>query len=325
MILKNEINATITSKEVKMLLSIFLFIVGLILMIVGADYFVKGASSLAAKFKIPQIIIGLTIVAMGTSAPEASVSISSALKGSTGVAIGNVLGSNIINILFILGLTASVCPLKLEKNSVKYEVPFLILITILLGVFGYYFNILDRFFGILLLTLFIGFFIYLFKVAQNSHQEEATTGNLHPILMLIFIFGGLTGLVYGSNIAVSSAIDIAKLLNISERIIGLTIVALGTSLPELVTSVIAAIKKQADIAIGNIVGSNIFNILFVLGLTCTICPVTFDVAFIFDAIVAILTVVLLFIFTVGDRKLNRWDGWLLVVLYVAYTTYLVIK
>ena len=311
-----------------MLLSILFFISGLVLMIVGADYFVKGASAVATKFKIPQIVIGPTIVAMGTSAPEACISISSALKGSTGVAIGNVLGSNIINVLFILGLTSAICALKLEKNSVKYEIPFLILITTFLCGFGYYFNVLDRIFGLILLALFAVFFIYLFKVAIKSSQQEdeqASVAKLNPFLMVIFILGGLVALVYGSDISVNSAIDIAKQLNISERIIGLTIVALGTSLPELVTSVIAALKKQADIAVGNIVGSNIFNILFVLGLTCTICPVNFDPAFIFDGIVAILTVLLLFIFTVCDRKLNRWEGILFLLMYVAYTVYLVIK
>lgn len=310
-----------------MILSIFLFIVGLVLMIVGADYFVKGASSLATKFKIPQIIIGLTIVSIGTSAPEACVSISSALKGSTGVAIGNVLGSNIINILFILGLTAAISALKLEKNSVKFEIPFLILITVLLGGFGYYFNILDKIFGFILLGLFAVFLFYLFHIAKNTPQPESEQepAILNPFLMALFIIGGLGALVYGSNTAVTSAIDIAKALNVSERVIGLTIVALGTSLPELVTSVIAALKNQADIAVGNIVGSNIFNILFVLGLTCAICPVAFDPAFIFDGIVAIVTTILLFIFTVGDRKLNRWEGLLFLFLYVGYTAYLVMK
>lgn len=308
-----------------MIVNILLFILGLILMIYGADFFVKGASSLALKFKIPQIIIGLTIVAMGTSAPEACISIVSALKGSTGVAIGNVLGSNIVNILLILGITSAICALKLEKNSVKYEIPFLVLITLLLCAFGYYFNILDKLFGLILITLFCLFFVYLFKIAKNSEQNEENTAQLNLFKMTIFIIGGLLALVYGSDLTVNSAIYIAHKLNIAERIIGLTIVAIGTSLPELVTSVVAAIKKQPDIAVGNIVGSCVFNILFVLGLTCLISPVAFDRAFIFDGIIAIISIILLFIFTCCDRKLTRSEGVFFLFLYIIYLIYIILK
>lgn len=309
-----------------MIASILIFIGGLILMICGADYFVKGASSLALRFKIPQIVIGLTIVAMGTSAPEVCISVSSALKGSTGVAIGNVLGSNIVNVLLILGLASAICALKLEKNSVKYEIPFLILITAFLCGFGYYFENLDRTFGLILLGLFALFFIYLFKVAKDMNSnEENEVKQMSFVKIFLFIIGGIAALVYGSDVSVNSAINIAHQLNISERIIGLTVVAIGTSLPELVTSVVAAIKKQPDIAVGNIVGSNIFNILLVLGVTCSISPVFFDKAFIFDAIVAIISVILLFIFTVCDRKLNRIEGIFFLILYVAYTAYVIVK
>lgn len=310
-----------------MLLCILILVIGLVLLIKGADFFIKGASSLALKFKIPQIVIGLTIVAMGTSAPEASVSINSALKGITGVAIGNVLGSNIVNVLLILGLTSAICALKLQKNSVKYEMPFVFFITLLLCGAGYYLQTLDRVCGVIMLLLFGAFLAYLFKMAQSSKDEpqENLPKPMSPWMMLIYIIGGLAALVYGSDLTVNSAIDIAHRLSISDRIIGLTIVAIGTSLPELVTCVIAALKKQPDLAVGNIIGSNIFNILFVLGLTCVIQPVGFDPAFILDGIVAIISVILLFAYTIGDRKLTRWEGCSLLMLYAVYLGYLIVK
>lgn len=310
-----------------MIVSILILIIGLVLLIKGADFFIKGASALAMKFKIPQIVIGLTIVAMGTSAPEASVSINSALKGVTGVAIGNVFGSNIANVLLILGLTSAICALKLQKNSVKYEMPFVFLITVLLCGAGYYLHTLDRVCGLIMLLLFGAFLAYLFKMAQSSKDEELEDlpKPMHPFMMFVCIVGGLAALVYGSDLTVNSAIDIAHRLSISDRIIGLTIVAIGTSLPELVTCVIAALKKQPDLAVGNIIGSNIFNILFVLGLTCVIQPVGFDPAFILDGIVAVISIMLLFAYTCGDRKLTRWEGCSLLVLYAIYLGYLIIK
>jgi len=309
-----------------MLLSIILLIIGLVLLTKGADLFVDGASSLARKFHIPQIIIGLTIVAMGTSAPEASISIASALKGSAGVAIGNVLGSNIANILLILGLTSVICNLKIQRNSIIYEMPFLLAITTLLGVMGYYFGTLNRLCGVVFLVLFLVFFGYLFKIAKTTEQpQEEEIKQLHPLKMALFIIGGLTALVFGSDLTVNSAINIAHILNISDRIIGLTIVAIGTSLPELITCVVAAIKKQPDLAVGNIIGSNIFNILFVLGATCTICPVPFDSAFYFDGAVAFLAIILLWIFTVKDTVLSRGEGIILTLSYIGYMAYLIVK
>ena len=286
-----------------------------------------GASSLARKFHIPQIIIGLTIVAMGTSAPEASVSIASAIKGASGVAIGNVLGSNIANILLILGLTSAICNLKIQRNSIIYEMPFLLVITAILGLMGYYIGSVNRICGFIFLLLFLVFMGYLFKMAKNSTQiqEEEETKQLTPIKMVLFIIAGLVALVYGSDLTVNSAISIAHILNISDRIIGLTIVAIGTSLPELVTCVVAAIKKQPDLAVGNIIGSNIFNILFVLGVTCAICPVPFDSAFYFDGAIAFLSIILLWIFTVKDTVLSRGEGIILTLSYIGYMLYLIIK
>lgn len=310
-----------------MLLSIILLIIGLTLLTKGADLFVDGASSLAQKFHIPQIIIGLTIVAMGTSAPEASVSIASAIKGASGVAIGNVLGSNIANILLILGLTSAICNLKIQRNSIIYEMPFLLVITAILGLMGYYIGSVNRICGFIFLLLFLVFMGYLFKMAKNSTQiqEEEETKQLTPIKMVLFIIAGLVTLVYGSDLTVNSAINIAHILNISDRIIGLTIVAIGTSLPELVTCVVAAIKKQPDLAVGNIIGSNIFNILFVLGVTCAICPVPFDSAFYFDGAIAFLSIILLWIFTVKDTVLSRGEGIILTLSYIGYMLYLIIK
>ena len=307
-----------------MIQNLLILVAGLILLIKGADFFIKGASSIAQKFKIPQIIIGLTIVAMGTSAPEASVSISSALKGSAGVAIGNVLGSNIINILLILGLTSAICALKLQKATVKFEMPFLFFITLLLCAMGYFYHSINRIGALILLLLFVVFLIYLFKIAQSNQDEEVQQDKCENIFkMILFVVGGLCALVYGSNLTVDSAINIAKMLNVSERIIGLTIVAIGTSLPELVTCVIAALKKQPDIAIGNIVGSNIFNILFVLGVTCLITPVAFDSAFFFDAIIAIVSVILLYLFTCRDKYLTRIEGVGFLLFYGVYLYYLI--
>jgi cation:H+ antiporter len=205
--------------------------------------------------------------------------------------------------------------------------PFVLFITVLLCCAGYYLHTLDRVCGVILLLLFGAFFAYLFKMAKASKDEvqEDLPKPMNPWLMLLCIVGGLGALVYGSDLTVSSAIDIAHRLSISDRIIGLTIVAIGTSLPELVTCVIAALKKQPDLAVGNIIGSNIFNILFILGLTCVIQPVGFDPAFILDGIVAVVSTVVLFAYTCGDRKLTRWEGCALLVLYAIYLGYLIIK
>ncbi len=307
-----------------MLLNIILLILGFILLIKGADYFVDGASALAERLHIPAIIIGLTVVAMGTSAPEAAVSISSAMAGSNAIAIGNVIGSNIANIFLILGITALITTLTVQKNTVHYEMPFMIFITVLLCWFGWQHGIISRFNAGVLLALFMMFLAYLFIVSRGNTDTNTQTKTIGIIKITCFILFGLIALIFGSKITVLSAIDIAQYIGISERVIGLTIIALGTSLPELVTSIIAATKGESDIAIGNIVGSNIFNILFVLGITGLILPIPFNHAFLFDGIFAILAAVLLVLFTSKNKKLGKIAGISFIVLYIVYITRLIV-
>ena len=272
-------------------------------MLFRSDFFVDGASSLATKFGIPKLVVGLTIVAMGTSAPEAAVSISSALKGNTGITIGNILGSNIINILLILGLASIIIPIAVQKSTKKYEIPFVIFITVILGFLGLSDGVISFFDSLILIFFFCLYLLYLFKMAKKGAvEEENNTKVISKISIMIFyiVLGGIL-IVWGSDVTVDSASIIASSLGMSDRLIGLTIVAFGTSLPELITSVTAARKGNADIAIGNIVGSNIFNILFIVGITGLITPVVFAETFLVDTITAVIAAVLLLI-VVLDRK-----------------------
>ena len=319
------------------IINMLLLILGFVMLIKGADYFVDGASGIADKFGVSQIIIGLTIVAFGTSAPEAAISISSALKGSTGLAIGNVVGSNIMNILVILGFTAIIRELHVGKSTVYIEMPFVILITAVMVAMGAVNGELGIASGIVLWCFFIVFFIYLIVMAKKgmeaassqeggqSHGEEQTgeKKNTGILVFLFFTIVGMTGIVIGSDVTVDSASFIAEKFGMSERLIGLTIVAFGTSLPELVTSVIAAVKGNADIAIGNIVGSNIFNILFVLGTTALIQTVAYDKAFVFDGIIAIAAAALLFVSVVRKKELGRVAGIIMLLCYAGYFVHLI--
>jgi len=311
-------------KGEKMLLNLVLLILGFVLLIRGADYFVDGASALANRMCIPPMIIGLTVVAMGTSAPEAAVSISSALHGSNAIAIGNVLGSNIANIFLILGLTAIFTTLTVQKNTIRYEIPFVGIITILLCWLGASFGVVSRASAFVLLGLFVAFLGYLFAISRNTECDTSNIKHMSAVKITLCIVLGLVALVLGSNITVSAACDIARCIGVSERVIGLTIIALGTSLPELVTSVIAARHGESDIAIGNIVGSNIFNILFVLGIAGVILPIPFNPAFLFDGIMAISAVALLWLCTVRHGRMGYKSGILFVLIYIAYLVYLVI-
>lgn len=304
-----------------MLLQLLLLVLGFGMLVKGADWFVDGASNIAVRFRIPQLVIGLTIVAMGTSAPEAAVSITAALQGSADITIGNIVGSNIINVLVILGLASAIVPIAVAKSTVKIEMPFLIGITLVLlglGMDGVI-SLLD---GVILLVLFLVYLAYLLHMAKNNPEEGEETKMLKLWQALAATVGGLALIVLGSDVAVDAASQIARMLGLSERFIGLTIVALGTSLPELFTSVTAARRGNADIAVGNIVGSNVFNILFVVGLSSLVTPVPFAANFLVDTLVATAAVVFLLLAVAKRRKLVRWHGIVMLLGYVAYFLYL---
>ena len=308
----------------ELVLQFALLALGFVLLGKGADWFVEGAAGIAAKFGIPQLVIGLTIVAMGTSAPEAAVSIAASLKGSADITIGNVVGSNIINILVILGCAAVITPLLLARSTARIEIPYVIAITALL-----YFQGMDGaitfFDGVILCVGFVVYLLYLYRMAINSApiEEEEQGEEMSLGKCVVWTLGGLAVIIAGSNVTVNAATAIAVFMGLSERIIGLTIVALGTSLPELFTSVTAARKGNADIAIGNIVGSNIFNIMFVVALSALIVDIPFDKAFTFDSYVAIAAAVLLWVCVLPKEKLARWAGALMLASYGVYLWYLI--
>ena len=325
-------NAVGGNTPVMMIVSLIMLIAGFVMLIKGADMFVDGASKVAAKLKVPLIVIGLTIVAFGTSAPEAAISINSAIQDNAGIAVGNVIGSNILNILIILGISALFTAVPVKKATFKYEIPFVIVITVvllLLGIFGGTIGKLD---AVILLLLFVAFFVYLIllsKKGDSSADDDvpALTEKDTVLKMILFIIIGLVAIVLGSDFTVTGATAIAEALNVDDRIIGLTIVAFGTSLPELVTSVTAARKHQADIAIGNIVGSNIFNILLVIGLAGVFSPnpIKFENSFIIDGIVAVVSAVLLWLLIFKDKKLRKSGGIIMLCCYAAYFVYLLIQ
>ena len=303
--------------------ALILLIVGFFLLSKGADVLVDGASALARKFNVPEIVIGLTIVACGTSAPEAAVSISSVINGASGVGVGNILGSNIANILLILGVSAMISNLYIQKNTIWYEIPFVAFISVLLMFIGWRYGTISCSSAIVLCVLFLLFLFYLFMVSKKQKDDTPAIENMSNLKMILFIILGIIALVFGAKITVNSAIAIANALSVPERIIGLTVVAFGTSLPELVTCIVAAIKKHSDIAIGNIVGSNIFNILFVLGITGLIQPIPFEHAFIIDSVWGIMATILLWIFVVNDKKLTKPKGFVFLVLYALYVVSLI--
>ena len=302
----------------KIFLLLFLLSVGFVMLVKGADWFVSGASSLAQRFGISQLVIGMTIVAIGTSAPEAAVSIAAALKGSADITIGNIVGSNILNVLIILGISAVITPLAVSKSTLRYEVPFMIMGTRLLLAQGRDGEIqfMD---GFVLLVFFLLYLFYLYCIAKKGSEPGEVPVKSQGMKSSIFaVTAGLVLILLGSNLSVDAASAIARMLGMSERFIGLTIVALGTSLPELFTSVSAARKGNADIAIGNIVGSNIFNILFVVGLSAWIIPVPFSSGFLADTLTAAAAGILLLICSAGGQKLGRGSGILMLLFYLGY-------
>lgn len=308
-------------------LQLLLLAVGFVMLIKGADWFVDGASKIADKFGIPQLVIGLTIVAMGTSAPEAAVSITSAIKGSAGITIGNVVGSNIMNVLVILGLTAVIRAIAVKKSTIRYEIPFTIAITAVLALLGLTDNTISRLDGVLLWVLMIVYLVYLLRMAKKGQDvvedvPELTEKDTLPRMILSIVIGAAL-IVWGADVTVDAATELATIFGMSDRLIGLTIVAFGTSLPELVTSITAAIKGKADIAVGNIVGSNIFNILFVVGTTALITPVVYSANFLVDSVVAVVTMVLLLVCVLPKKRLGRLGGLVMLAGYAAYFVYLI--
>lgn len=303
-------------------LQIVFLALGFFLLVKGADWFVDGASGLARKLGIPQLVIGLTIVAMGTSLPEAAVSISAALRGNAEITIGNIVGSNILNILIILGVTALIATLKVADSTVRYEIPFMIVVTFVLLWLGYTGGQVTWLEGVILWVLFLLYLRYLYMMATKGKEEEREVEQLSTAKIIGLILAGVVMIVAGSNFAVEGASNLAKALGISQRFIGLTIVALGTSLPELVTSVSAARKHNADIAIGNIVGSNIFNILFIVGTTALITPVTFASGFVVDTLIAAAVGILLFVCVARTKELRKKAGIVMLLAYILYFLYL---
>lgn len=325
-------NAVGGNTPVMMIVSLIMLVAGFVMLIKGADMFVDGASKVAAKLKVPLIVIGLTIVAFGTSAPEAAISINSAIQDNAGIAVGNVIGSNILNILIILGISALFTAVPVKKATFKYEIPFVIVISIVLLVLGVLGGTIGKLDAVILLLLFVAFFVYLILISKKGDSSAdddvpALTEKDTVLKMILFIIIGLVAIVLGSDFTVTGATAIAEALNVDDRIIGLTIVAFGTSLPELVTSVTAARKHQADIAIGNIVGSNIFNILLVIGLAGVFSPnpIKFENSFIIDGIVAVVSAVLLWLLIFKDKKLRKSGGIIMICCYAAYFVYLLIQ
>ena len=304
-----------------MIINVLLIVVGVALVLFGADKLTEGASALARRMNVPEIIIGLTIVAAGTSAPELFVSLVSALNGTPDMAVGNVVGSNTMNAMLIVGAAAVVAPMTISPSTVKKDIPFSIVASVLLILIAYD-ALLGRVDGIILLLGFAAFMTYTLTQAKSGGNEAVKETS--PVWKnIVYVLGGLVGLVVGSNMFVDSASDVAYALGISEGVVGLTIVAGGTSLPELATSVVAARKGQSAIAIGNVIGSNVFNILLILGLTATISPLEIEGITTIDMAVMLLSVVLVWLFSRTRYTVERWEGVLLLLTYFAYLWWLI--
>lgn len=308
-----------------------LLIVGMVLLIKGADFFVDGASKIAKAFHIPSLIIGLTLVSMGTSAPELSVSLNAALNNSNDISLGNVIGSNLCNSLLILGVSAAFTPLLITKEMKKYDIPIMAFIYILLLVFGFVIspNSLDVIESVVFLIIFVAYIIFLIIRAKKENKVEEETEEVISkgklALSAVLALVGLAAIIFGGDLVVDSASSIAMELGMSEALVGLTIVAVGTSLPELVTSVVAAVKKENDIALGNVIGSNIFNILLILGLTSAISPLVVSGTVLIDLIILLATGVILLLISQLFKNMKRYHGIIFVAMYVAYLVFIIIR
>lgn len=315
-----------------MFLSVVLIIIGFVLLIVGADVLVDGSSGIAKKIHIPEIIIGLTIVSIGTSMPELFVSITSALDGYSDMAIGNIIGSNLCNLLLILGLSATIKPVVFQKETRLYEIPMCLLVTIVLMYFCNSQGGISRLEAVILLVLFCAFIGYTIYMGRKESKKEIveiqTEEKKNSILKnIVFVLLGIFSLKFGGDLVVDNAVNVARYFNWSEKLISLTILAVGTSLPELVTSVTAAVKGNSDIAIGNIIGSNIFNILLIIGVSAFITPITYNFSYNFDFSVLIASSIILAIFPFipPKDKMSRFNGIVYLFIYVAYLTILFVK
>ncbi len=315
-----------------MIIQLLLLIAGLLLLIKGADWLVENASAFARKKKISDLAIGLTIVAFGTSAPELVVNVVAAYQGHEDIVFGNIIGSNNFNLFFILGVAGLITPLLVQQTTVWKEIPISLLAAVLLFflVNNFFLNQqgdLDRWDGMILIFFFLAFLFYVYKQLKEVPSSSEVVKQVSNKRIFVFIALGLAGLIVGGRLVVSSAMGIAANMGVSEKIIGITIVAAGTSLPELATSVIAAFKKNNDIAVGNIIGSNIFNIFFILGLSSLVKPIGYDAIFNNDLFLLFAGTILLFLFMFlgGKRRLERWEAGVLLLIYLSYTTYLVMK
>ncbi len=323
-----------------MIATIILFILGFVLLVYGASFLVDASASIAKKYGVSNLVIGLTIVALGTSTPELVVNLIASIQGAADVAMGNILGSNITNIFLILGASAIIYPLSVSINHpfkkipFALEIPFALFGAIVIGVLAndYLFTgvsepVIGRVNGIILAIIFLGFMFYTFKFG-NTGTDDGIEVKSHTLkTSILMIVAGIGGLVLGGKWIVDGATKLASMLGMGEAIISLTIVALGTSLPELATCVVAAYKKNSGLVIGNIVGSNIFNVFFVLGISATVQPIDFNTELNFDILVGVFSTLLLFLFLFIPQRnvLNRWQGWILLLLYVGYVLTLILK
>lgn len=313
----------------EILKAIVILLVGFVLLIKGADFFVEGSSSVAKRLRVPSMIIGLTIVAMGTSLPECAVSVTASITNNNALAVSNAVGSNIFNLMVVCGMCALFTPLAVQQNTLKKEFPFSILCALLLMVTGYIGMTLGRMDGIILLVVFVGFLLWMIQSAlkaRANNQEEEEEYKILPVWRcIVYIVGGAAGIAFGGDFVVDGASVIAASLGLSQTLIGLTVVALGTSLPELVTSIVAAKKDEVDMALGNVIGSNIFNILFVLGIAGTISPIAFLTENVIDIVILVIVSAIVWIFAWTKEKIGRTEGIIMLAIYAAYVVYICIR
>lgn len=313
----------------EMLKAIGILLVGFVLLIKGADFFVEGSSTVAKKLRIPSIIVGLTIVAMGTSLPELAVSTTASLAGNNAIAISNVVGSNIFNLIVVCGTCAMFAPLAIKKEILKKDFPLAIGCGVLLLVMGIIGMEVCRIDGIILSVLFVTYIVILVRAAlkarANTKDEEVTEKTIPVWLCIIYIVGGIAAIKFGGDFVVDGSVTVAGKLGLSENLIGLTIVAVGTSLPELVTSIVASRKNEVEMAVGNVLGSNIFNILFILGVAGTISPMTFIMENIIDIVILTVASLLIYVFSWTKERIDRKEGIVMLAMYASYLVYICIR